>query len=139
MKTYSNNLVVLAHIQLHPFYHLSIRDVTHVRKCTRPSPALLYCKQREAGRWPGNEASTHAHTHTNISMHIVSFPGLHAHQHTKCTDIHTQHMQTQLQAGLPGHANINIILVNILPYIYTMSVLDMHVNQTSTPSSAIQY
>ena len=116
-------------------------DVTHVRKCTRPSPALPYCKQWEAGRWPGNQASTHAHTHTNthtnLSMNIVSFPGLHAHQYTKCTDIHTEHMQTQLQAGLPGHANIN--LVNILPYIYTMSVLDMHVNQTSTPSSAIQY
>ena len=33
-------------------------DVTHVRKCTRPSPALPYYKQREAGRGPGNEAST---------------------------------------------------------------------------------
>ena len=32
-------------------------DVTHVRKCTRPSPALPYCKQREAGRGPGNEAT----------------------------------------------------------------------------------
>ena len=137
MKTHSNNLVVLAHVQLNPFYHLSTCDVTHVRKCTRLSSALPYCKRREAGKWPGNEASTHAHTHTNISMHIVSFPGLHAHQYTKCTDIHTQHMQTQLQAGLPGHANIN--LVNISPYIHTMSVPDMHVNQTSTPSSAIQY
>ena len=114
----------------HSIKPLLPRDVTHVRKCTRPSPALPYCKRREAGRGPGNEASTHAHTHTNISMHIVSFPGLHAHQYTKCTDIHTQHMQTQLQAGLPCHANIN--LVNILPYIHTMSVLDMHVNQTST-------
>ena len=137
MKTRSNNLVVLAHVQLNPFYRLSTCDVTHVGKCTRPSPTLPYCKRREAGRLPGNEASTHAHTHTNISMHIVSFPGIHAHQYTKCTDIHTQHMQTQLQAGLPGHANIN--LVNILPYIYTMSVPDIHVNQTSTPSSAIQY
>ena len=53
-----------------------LRDVTHVRKCTRPSPALPYGKRREAGCWPGNEASRHAHTHTNISMHIVSFPGL---------------------------------------------------------------
>ena len=33
-----------------------VRDVTHVRKCTRPSPALPYCKRREAGRGPGNEA-----------------------------------------------------------------------------------
>ena len=129
MKTHSNNLVVLAHVQLNPFYR--------VTKCTRPSPTLLYCKRRDAGQGLRNEASTHTHTHTNISMHIVSFPGLHAHQYTKCTDIHTQHMQTQVQASLPGHVNIN--LVNILPYIYTMSVLDMHVNQTSTPSSAIQY
>ena len=33
------------------------RDVTHVRKCTRPSPALPYCKRREAGQGPGNEAT----------------------------------------------------------------------------------
>ena len=32
-------------------------DITHVRKCTRPSPALPYCKRREAGRGPGNEAT----------------------------------------------------------------------------------
>ena len=38
------------------FYRLSTRDVTHVRKCTRPSPALPYWKRREAGRGPGNEA-----------------------------------------------------------------------------------
>ena len=34
-----------------------VRDVTHVRKCTRPSPAFPYCKRRKAGRGPGNEAS----------------------------------------------------------------------------------
>ena len=34
-----------------------LHDVTHVRKCTRPSPALPYCKQREAGRGPGNKAT----------------------------------------------------------------------------------
>ena len=33
VKTHSNILVVLAHIQLKPFYRLSTRDVTHV-----PSP-----------------------------------------------------------------------------------------------------
>ena len=33
-----------------------VRDVTHVRKCTRSSPALPYCKRREAGRGPGNKA-----------------------------------------------------------------------------------
>ena len=42
---------------LPPFYRLSTRDVTHVRKCTRPSPAFPYCKRRKAGRGPGNEAS----------------------------------------------------------------------------------
>ena len=31
-------------------------DVTHVGKCTRPSPAFPYCKRRKAGRGPGNEA-----------------------------------------------------------------------------------
>ena len=46
-----------SHIQLKSLYRLSTRDVTHVRKCIRPSPALPYCKQREAGRGPGNEAS----------------------------------------------------------------------------------
>ena len=57
VKTHSSNLVVLTHIQLKSFYRLSIRDVTHMRKHTRPSPALPYCKRREAGRGPGNEAS----------------------------------------------------------------------------------
>ena len=57
VKTHNNNLVVLTHVQLKPFYRLSTRDVIHVRKCTRPSPALPYCKRREAGRGPGNEAS----------------------------------------------------------------------------------
>ena len=50
VKTRSNNLVVLAHVQLKPFYCPSTHDVTHVRKCTRPSPALPYCKRREAER-----------------------------------------------------------------------------------------
>ena len=38
-----------------------VRDVTHVRKCTRPSPAFPYCKRRKAGRGPGNEASANQH------------------------------------------------------------------------------
>ena len=41
-----------------------VRDVTHVRKCTRPSPALPYCKRREAGRGPGNEARKTEHAQT---------------------------------------------------------------------------
>ena len=57
VKTHSNNLVMLAHVQLKPFYRLSTRDITHVRKCTRPSPAFPYCKRRKAGRGPGNEAT----------------------------------------------------------------------------------
>ena len=36
VKTHSNNLVMLAHVQLKSFYHLYAHDVTHVRKCTRP-------------------------------------------------------------------------------------------------------
>ena len=31
VKTHSNNLVVLAHVQLKSFYRLSTREVTHVR------------------------------------------------------------------------------------------------------------
>ena len=34
-----------------------VRDVTHVRKCTRPSLAFPYYKRRKAGRGPGNEAT----------------------------------------------------------------------------------
>ena len=33
-----------------------VRDVTHVRKCTRPSPTFPYCKRQKAGQGPGNEA-----------------------------------------------------------------------------------
>ena len=53
VKTHSNNLVVFAHVQLKPFYRLFTRDVTHVRKCTRPSPALPNCKRRKAGQGLG--------------------------------------------------------------------------------------
>ena len=47
---------VCIHVQLKPFYCLSTCDVIHMRKCTRLSPALPYCKRREAGRGPGNES-----------------------------------------------------------------------------------
>ena len=33
---------------INPFYHPFYPDVTHVRKDTRPSPALPYCKRRKA-------------------------------------------------------------------------------------------
>ena len=46
-----------AHVKLPVFLPLSTLDVTHVRKCTRPSP-LYRTKQRlKAGRGTGNEAS----------------------------------------------------------------------------------
>ena len=35
------------------------RPASHVKKCTRPSPAFPYCKRWEAGRGPGNEAMLH--------------------------------------------------------------------------------
>jgi len=35
----NNILVMLTHVQLKSFYCLSTSDVTHMRKCTRPSPA----------------------------------------------------------------------------------------------------
>ena len=59
MKTHSNNLVVLAHVQLEPFYRLSTRDVTHVRKCTRPSPAFPYYNRQKAGRSLGTRLPTY--------------------------------------------------------------------------------
>ena len=40
-----------------------VRDVTHVRKCTRPSPAFPYCKRWKAGRGPGNEANLASFNH----------------------------------------------------------------------------
>ena len=66
VKTHNNSLVVLAHIQLMPFYRLSTRDVTQVRKCTRSSPTLSYCKRREAGRGPGNEARRKANKYEDL-------------------------------------------------------------------------
>ena len=44
-----------------------VRDVTHVRKCTRPSPALPYCKRREAGRGPGNEAISRSRSQNRLA------------------------------------------------------------------------
>ena len=38
-------------------WSLSTLDITHVMKCTRPSPTFPYCKQQEAGWRPGNEAT----------------------------------------------------------------------------------
>ena len=69
VKTHGNNLVVLAYVQLMPFYRLSTRDVTHVRKCTRPSPALPYCKRQEAG---GGGLGTRLHLwYVNYVLHLV--------------------------------------------------------------------
>ena len=67
-----SNLVVLAHVQLKSFYRLSTHDVTHVRKCTRPSPALPYCKRREAGRGPGNEANANGSEFANPTFSNVA-------------------------------------------------------------------
>ena len=41
------------HAQLNPFYHPFYPDITHVRKDTRPSPALLYCKRWKARKGLG--------------------------------------------------------------------------------------
>ena len=46
-------LAQCAHAQSNPFYHPFYPDVTYVRKDTRPSPALPYCKRRKAGRGLG--------------------------------------------------------------------------------------
>ena len=45
----------------------TVCDVTHVRECTRPSPAFPYYKQREAGRGPGNVANRKRYQLTQIT------------------------------------------------------------------------
>ena len=70
-RAHSNNLVVLAHIQLKSFYCLSTCDITHVTKCSSPSPALPYCKRWEAWRGSGNEARVwHQHNIPDRSIAI---------------------------------------------------------------------
>ena len=49
VKTHSNNLVMLAHVQLKSFYHLSTCDITHMRKCTRTFPP--YCTASDGRAW----------------------------------------------------------------------------------------
>ena len=61
-----------------------VRDVTHVRKCTRPSPALPYCKRREAGRGPGNEASAKGFPGTNQVVVHQTNQGEHCFSHHFC-------------------------------------------------------
>ena len=41
---------VYTYSHLSPLYLLSIPYITHVIKCTRPSPAFPYCKRRKAGQ-----------------------------------------------------------------------------------------
>ena len=43
------------------FLPLSILDVTHVRRCTRPSPLYRTKQRRKAGRGTGNEAMQTGH------------------------------------------------------------------------------
>ena len=56
VKTHSNNLVVLAHVQFKAFYRLSTRDVTHMRKCTRPFTVL-----QATGSWAGGWEQGYMH------------------------------------------------------------------------------
>ena len=64
-----------AHVKLPVFLPLSTLDVTHMRKCTRPSPSPLYrTKQRQkAGRGTGNEATFSASRPSNIQSISVVF------------------------------------------------------------------
>ena len=52
------------HVKLPVFLPLSTLDVTHMRKCTRPSPLYRTKQRRKAGRGTGNEAR----------FRVVSFP-----------------------------------------------------------------
>ena len=46
-------VVTLSHVQSNPFCHPFYPDVTHVKKDTRPSPALPYRMRRKVGRGLG--------------------------------------------------------------------------------------
>ena len=61
-----------------------VRDVTHVRKCTRPSPAIPYCKRREAGRGPGNEATKSLFKHSGFLFKCLC-DQQHSHKWLKAT------------------------------------------------------
>ena len=64
-----------AHAQSNPFYHPFYPDVTHVRKDTRPSPALPYCKQQKAGRGLGTRLHPpHVHFMWQVFPDLPSFP-----------------------------------------------------------------
>ena len=47
------------------FLPLSTLDVTHVRRCTRPSPLYRTKQRRKAGRGTGNEATLRSHCSTS--------------------------------------------------------------------------
>ena len=49
-----------------------VRDVTHVRKCTRPSPAFPYCKRRKAGRGLGTRLQLSKEV--TVKRIIVEYP-----------------------------------------------------------------
>ena len=71
----------------------------HVRKDTRPSPALPYCKRRKAGRGLGTRLITH---HT-IPYHIISY--------------HTIPYHTISYHNIPHHTiPHHIIPYHIIPY-----------------------
>jgi len=44
---------ISTHVQSNLLYHPFHPDVTHMRLCTKPSPAYLYCKRQKAGRGLG--------------------------------------------------------------------------------------
>ena len=71
------------HAQSNPFYHPFYPDVTHVRKDTRPSPALPYWKRQKAG-WGLDTRLFHA---ANLSVeHCEGCPTGHALCHCLVVD-----------------------------------------------------
>ena len=54
------------------FLPLSTLDVTHVRRCTRPSPLYRTKQRRKAGRGTGNEATENQHSQqSNCTKDLV--------------------------------------------------------------------
>ena len=68
-----SNLVVLAHVQLKSFYSLSTRDVTHVRKCTRPSPVYRTASDGKLGEGLGTRLAKYSHISPTVYIRLIPF------------------------------------------------------------------
>ena len=69
-----------AHIHFRSFYHLCTLDVTHVRKCTRPSPLFRTASDEKLGVGLGTRLSSRPSSSPLTSFHTQLTPSLFLHQ-----------------------------------------------------------